>query len=209
MLYGEFCMLDYIKEYINNNFKSIVLIFSCLIIGLVIGIITFNFMTSGTKTEIIQTLNNTLSSTKSENFEGINVIKNGMISNGILVLILYFSSITLIAPGLVCMTNIFKGFSIGIYIPTLFYVFGFGNGIIALLLLVIIPNLIYIPAFIYLSINSVSFHYELIEAKENGGGIKITIKEMYKLILGFSVIALSVIIEQLLSLGVIHMYIKM
>ena len=166
-------------------------------------------MPGGTKTEIIQTLNNTLSSTKSENFEGINVIKNGMISNGILVLILYFSSITLIAPGLVCMTNIFKGFSIGLYIPTLFYVFGFGNGIIALLLLVIIPNLIYIPAFIYLSINSVSFHYELIEAKENGGGIKITIKEMYKLILGFSVIALSVIIEQLLSLGVIHMYIKM
>ena len=45
-------------------------------------------MPSGTKTEIIQTLNNTLSSTKSENFEGINVIKNGMISNGILVLIL-------------------------------------------------------------------------------------------------------------------------
>jgi uncharacterized membrane protein SpoIIM required for sporulation len=132
-----------------------------------------------------------------------------MISNGILVLILYFSSITLIAPGLVCMTNIFKGFSIGLYIPTLFCVFGFGNGIIALFLLVIIPNLIYIPAFIYLSINSVSFHYELIEAKGNGGSIKITIKEMYKLILGFSVIALSVIIEQLLSLGVIHMYIKM
>ena len=75
MLYGEFCMLDYIKEYINNNFKSIVLIFSCLIIGLVVGIITFNFMPGGTKTEIIQTLNNTLSSTKSENFEGINVIK--------------------------------------------------------------------------------------------------------------------------------------
>ena len=197
-------MLDYIKEYINNNFKSIVLIFSCLIIGLVVGIITFNFMPGGTKTEIIQTLNNTLSSTKSENFEGINVIKNG-----ILVLILYFSSITLIAPGLVCMTNIFKGFSIGLYIPTLFCVFGFGNGIIALFLLVIIPNLIYIPAFIYLSINSVSFHYELIEAKGNGGSIKITIKEMYKLILGFSVIALSVIIEQLLSLGVIHMYIKM
>lgn len=85
MLYGEFCMLDYIKEYNNNNFKSIVLIFSCLIIGLVVGIITFNFMPGGTKTEIIQTLNNTLSSTKSENFEGINVIKNGMISNGILV----------------------------------------------------------------------------------------------------------------------------
>ena len=41
------------------------------------------------------------------------------------------------------------------------------------------------------------------------GEVVQAIKEMYKLILGFSVIALSVIIEQLLSLGVIHMYIKM
>lgn len=200
-------MLDYIKEYVNDNFKSIVLIFSCIIIGLVVGILTFNLMPNSTKTEIIQTLNNTLSSTKSENFEGINVIKNGMISNGILVLILYFSSITLIAPGLVCITNIFKGFAVGLYIPTLFYIFGFGNGIVALFLLVIIPNLIYIPAFIYLSINSISFHYKLIGEEESK--IKITVKEIYKLILGFSVIALSVIVEQLLSLGIIHIYMNM
>ncbi len=200
-------MLDYIKEYVNDNFKSIILIFSCIIIGLVVGILTFNLMPNSTKTEIIQTLNNTLSSTKSENFEGINVIKNGMISNGILVLILYFSSITLIAPGLVCITNIFKGFAVGLYIPTLFYIFGFGNGIVALFLLVIIPNLIYIPAFIYLSINSISFHYKLIGEEESK--IKITVKEIYKLILGFSVIALSVIVEQLLSLGIIHIYMNM
>lgn len=200
-------MLDYIKEYVNDNFKSIILIFSCIIIGLVVGILTFNLMPNSTKTEIIQTLNNTLSSTKSENFEGINVIKNGMISNGILVLILYFSSITLIAPGLVCITNIFKGFAVGLYIPTLFYIFGFGNGIVALFLLVIIPNLIYIPAFIYLSINSISFHYKLIGEEESK--IKITVKEIYKLILGFSVIALSVIVEQLLSLGIIRIYMNM
>ena len=197
-------MLNYIKEYINDNFKSIVFIFSCIIIGIVVGIFTFNLIPNATKTEIIQTLSNTLSSTKSENFEGINVIKNGIISNCILVLILYFSSITLIAPGLVCIINVFKGFAVGLYIPTLFYIFGFGNGIVALFLLVLIPNLIYIPAFIYLSINSISFHYKLIGVEESK--IKITIKEIYKLILGFSVIVLSVIVEQLLSLGIIHIY---
>lgn len=209
MLYGEFIMLEYIKKYIKNNFKSIIILLMCIIFGLVVGIFVYNFMPFNTKNEIVKTLNDTLNCTKQENFEGINVIKNGMVSNAILIFILYFLSITLIAPVLICILNIFKGFAIGLYIPTLFQVFGFGNGTIVLLLLVIIPNIIYIPAFIYLSINSLSFHYSLIELANGGNKLKLTIKEMYKLILGFSVICLSVIIEQLLSVGVIKIYMKM
>lgn len=202
-------MLEYIKKYIKNNFKSIIILLMCIIFGLVVGIFVYNFMPFNTKNEIVKTLNDTLNCTKQENFEGINVIKNGMVSNAILIFILYFLSITLIAPVLICILNIFKGFAIGLYIPTLFQVFGFGNGTIVLLLLVIIPNIIYIPAFIYLSINSLSFHYSLIELANGGNKLKLTIKEMYKLILGFSVICLSVIIEQLLSVGVIKIYMKM
>lgn len=206
MLYGEFIMLEYIKEYVKDNFKSIMVLLSCIIVGLVVGILVFSFMNDGTKSELINTLNETLNYTKNENFQGINVIKNGMMSNFILIIILYFSAITFIAPGLVCTINAFKGFAIGLYIPTLFQVFGFGNGILALLLLVIIPNIVYIPAFIYLSISSLNFHNEIIMITGSGSKIGLTLKEIYKLILGFSVISLSVIIEQLLSVVVIHMY---
>lgn len=202
-------MLGYVKDYIRDNFKSIIVLLSCIIIGLVSGIIVFQFMPDGTKNELIQTLNKTLSYTKQENFQGINVIKNGMMSNFILIFILYFSAVTLISHGLVCITNIFKGFAIGLYIPTLFQIFGLGNGILALFLLVIIPNIIYVPAFIYLSINSLNFHYKLIELKNKGSKLGLTITEIYKLILGFSVISLSIIIEQLLSVFVINIYIKM
>lgn len=202
-------MLEYVKEYIKDNFKSIMVLLSCIIIGLVVGIVVFLFMPDGTKNELIQTLNKTLNYTKQEDFQGINVIKNGMTSNFILIFILYFSAITLIAPGFVCIINMFKGFAIGLYIPTLFQVFGFGNGIIVLFLLVIIPNIVYLPAFIYLSINSLSFHYQLIELKNGGSKLGLTIKEIYKVILGFSVISLSVILEQLLSAVVINIYRKM
>lgn len=202
-------MLEYIKEYVKDNFKSIIVLLSCIIIGIVVGIFVFCFMNDGTKNELIKTLNETLSYSKNENFQGINVIKNGMISNFILVIILYFAAITLIAPGLVCIINAFKGFAIGLYIPTLFQVFGFGNGILVLLLLVIIPNIVYIPAFIYLSINSLNFHSHITMLTGSGNKIRVIIKEIYKLILGFSIISLSVIMEQLLSLGVIHIYINM
>ena len=104
--------------------------------------------------------------------------------------------------------NFVKGLAIGLYIPTIFYVFGFGNGILVLLLLVVIPNLVYLPAYIYLSINSLKFHYELFEIKEEGK-IGLTLREILKIVLGFSVIILSVILEQLLSYGVIKIYINM
>lgn len=202
-------MLEYIKEYVKDNFKSIIVLLSCIIIGIVVGIFVFCFMNDGTKNELIKTLNETLSYTKNENFQGINVIKNGMISNFILVIILYFAAITLIAPGLVCIINAFKGFAIGLYIPTLFQVFGFGNGILVLLLLVIIPNIVYIPAFIYLSINSLNFHSHITMLTGSGNKIGVIIKEIYKLILGFSIISLSVIVEQFLSIAVIHIYMNM
>lgn len=201
-------MLDYLREYVKENFKIITVLFLCVVIGLVVGIIVYKFIPSESKIEIINTLKNTLEYTKQEDFAGINVIKNGVISNSILVAIIYFSSITLIAPFVVYIMNFVKGFAIGLYIPTIFCVFGFGNGILVLLLLVVIPNLVYLPAFIYLSINSLKFHYELFEIKEEGK-IGLTLREIFKIVLGFSVIILSVILEQLLSYGVIKIYINM
>lgn len=208
MLYGEFFMLDYLREYVKENIKIISVLFLCVIIGLVVGFFVYKIIPSNSNIELISTLKNTLEYTKQEDFAGINVIKNGVISNSILVTIIYFSSITLIAPFFVCIMSFVKGFAIGLYIPTIFYVFGFGNGILVLLLLVIIPNLVYLPAYIYLSINSLKFHYELFEIKEEGK-IGLTLREILKIVLGFSVIILSVILEQLLSYGVIKIYISM
>lgn len=200
-------MLDYIKKYIEDNLKNIFLLFSIIIIGIIFGIIFYQFVPSGTKEQLINTLRITLNSCKQEDFESVNVIKNGIISNCILIVLVYASALTLIAPTCICMINALKAFSIGLYIPTLFQVFGFGNGILALLFLVIIPNIIYIPAFIYLSANSINFHFSLIGSNENR--FKLIFSESFKLILASSIIVLSVIIEQLLSLGVIRIYINM
>ncbi len=200
-------MLKYFKDYISENIKSIMVFLSCIVIGIVIGIFVYQFIPEGTKNELTNTLRGTLEYSKQENFEGINIIKNGMISNLILILVIYLCAITFIAPTAICITNIFKGFAIGLYIPTLFKVFGFGNGIISLILLVILPNLIYLPSFIYLSINSLKIHYKLINKdNEKNSMISIFFKEGYKFILGFSIIALSVILEQLFSIVVINMY---
>lgn len=195
-----------IKEYIEDNLKIIMILFFCIIVGLVIGILIYQFLDSGVKNELTKSIKSTLDISKQNGFESINVIKNGMIANIIMVLFIYFTSITLISVPLICSINIAKGFAIGMYIPTVFQVFGIGHGILITILLVILPNLIYFPSFIYLCINSLDINRAAISSDYNGSKLSFVIKHIYRFILGFSVMFLSVILEQFLSLAAIAIY---
>lgn len=196
-------MKEKIIGYIGENIKSIIIILGCIIIGIIVGIFLYQVISSGIKNDLVQTMKNTLELTKGENFEGINIIKNGMISNLILVAVIYAMSLTLISPYLISMLSFFKGLAIGMYIPTFFNIFGVSKGILAVLLLTIIPNLIYIPSYIYLSVNSIKFHFSLLT---NESKMIIFTKEFFKVILGFSIMFLGVILEQLTSYWVILLY---
>lgn len=197
-------MKEYLKVYVEENYKIIKIIGMCFLIGLVVGVIFFGFVNDGIKNEFIGSLKNTLDLSKNNNFESINIIKNGIVANFILLFIIYFCSITLIAPILICMVTFFKSFSIGIYIPIIFNVFGASKGIIVTLLLVVLPNLLYIPAFIFSSTNAIKFHYSLFENKESGILFNL-IRELMYIFIAFSIIILSVVVEQLVSLNVINM----
>ena len=192
-----------IMEYIEQNFKNIVVVSGSIILGIIVGSILYQVISSGIQNDLVRTMKNTLELTKSENFEGINIIKNGMISNLILVAVIYLMSLTLISPYLISMLSFFKGLSIGMYIPTLFNIFGISKGLLAMLLLIIIPNLVYIPSYIYLSVNSIRFHYSLLG---NESKMIVFTKEFFKVVLGFSVMFLGVILEQVTSYWVILLY---
>ena len=199
-------MKKYFKEYISQNFKVLTILFICLIIGIVMGVAIYHILDDGVKTELVNTMKSTLDLTKQESFQGINIIKNGMISNIILTLIIYLISLTLISPYLISILSITKGFAIGIYIPMLFQIFNFGNGIIAMILLIIIPNLVYIPSYVYMCTNSINFNYNLINGENK---MSLIIKEIIKIVVGFSIMFLGVILEQFTSLGVISLYKKL
>ena len=82
-------MKKYLRNYIEENFKILSIIFFCIIIGLVVGIIFYNVINPTLKEEIIKSMRQTLELTKQENFTGINVIRNGMVANAVLVMIIY------------------------------------------------------------------------------------------------------------------------
>ncbi|MDO4282864.1 MAG: stage II sporulation protein M [Clostridia bacterium] len=198
-------MKEYLEKYIKENYKILKITCICFIIGLVVGMILYLFVSDGIKNEFTMTLKNTLELSKSSNFENINIIKNGVISNAILLFMIYFCSITLAAPVLISMITFFKSFSIGIYIPIIFNIFGISNGLLVLLLLLIIPNILYIPAFIFSVTNAIKFHYLLFEESETSMIFK-CLKEFIFVLISFSMMILSIVVEQLLTTSVIGIY---
>lgn len=199
-------MKEKILEYVNANRKSISILVICMFTGFVISILIYQFLDAENKSEIASSITSILNLSKEENFEGINVINNGIVSNGVLIFCIYVTCITLVCPLLVSLFNFFKGFTIGIYVLTLLEIFGFKNGMLTILLMVILPNIIYIPAYLYISTNSINVSYDM----QNGGNkynvLYILVKEFYHLIISFSLVFLSLIVEQLLSGVMINIY---
>lgn len=205
LLYGDFFMKKYLKEYIYSNFNNIFTIFLFIIIGLVVGIVVFHTSNETVKTDIINNAINTLDIAKNKNFEGINITINSICMNLFVIFTIYFASITLIPKLLINMISLLKGISLGLYIPVLFSIFGISNGILSLVLLIIIPNLIYITSYIFLSNNAILFHDKII--KENFK-ISFICIEAIKIVIVFSLMLVAVMLEQIAAVVIIGNYLK-
>ncbi len=207
MLYGDI-MKEKIFEYINEYQKIIKVILICIILGILTGNIIFGLLNDGLKNEFVSGFKNTLELVKNSGFQDVNMIKNGIISNAILIFIIYFCSITLLAPVLIGSIAFFKSCAIGLYFPIIFSIFGFSKGILVTLLLLILPNLIYLPSFIFLNVNAIHFHYELFE-NDDRARIMIVLKEIVKIGIAFSFVILSVVLEQILTNIVLNIYLNL
>ncbi len=196
-------MKNYVRGYILENYKMLIMFVIFLIIGIVAGIVGYQMLDITTKTELINSIKSTLEISKEQNFEGFNIIKNGMISNILLMIVIYFTAVTLICPYLLGILNVSKGFAIGIYIPTLLSLFGVKNGALAIILMVILPNLMYIPSFIYSCVNSCNISREIISSNKK---ISIFVSEVIRAAIAFSIIFVGIIIEQMTSTYIISLY---
>ena len=200
-------MKRYLLRYIEENRRGIIIFLGLLLIGLFIGIVSYNFMPQTNKQELINSIKTVLDMSKQPDFNGIDILKIGLQSNLILISIIILSSLTFIAPVILCLIYILKGFALGVYVDILFSIFGFGNGLLTILLLIIIPNILYLPSMLYIGINALNFHYDISD-KSNNSYLAPIVKQCYELCIAMAIIILSMIIEQSLSYVVFSIYAK-
>lgn len=188
-------MSNSIQKYIRENISTILKILFIYFIGVAVGIIIFIF--TDIKKEYVDIVSGVFEGVKSEDFEGINIIANGIKNNIVYIGILYFSLITIIAPLIICFFVFLKAIVTGIYLCTLYSVFGVFNGILVSLISVIIPNIFSLIGYIIICTNVINL-FKLIFQGEKVD-IKQVLKHLYFLLISISLISFSIVLEQLMT----------
>lgn len=188
-------MSNSIQKYIRENISTILKILFIYFIGVAVGIIIFIF--TDIKKEYVDIVSGVFEGVKSEDFEGINIIANGIKNNIVYIGILYFSLITIIAPLIICFFVFLKAIVTGIYICTLYSVFGIFNGILVSIVSVIIPNIFSLIGYIIICTNVINL-FKLISQGEKVD-IKQVLKHLYFLLISISLISFSIVLEQLMT----------
>jgi hypothetical protein len=202
------CLKDYILKLLKENKKSIKVFIFCILLGLATGFISFNFLSMDNKQELVNSVKVTLDICKNENFEKVSILQNGLNSSFITVILFLIVSTTIVAPIVFCCIYFLKGFAIGIYISVIYSIFGFWNGTLSNFLINIIPNLIFIPVYIYIGIKTIDFHYYICGTNTLREKLKRLIYLGYSYIICMPFFFLSIVIEQIVFPIVLNIYLK-
>lgn len=191
-----------IKKYIRENLSTISKILFLYLLGILIGIVLFMF--TDIKHEYVNIVTEIFNTTTQNNFEGINIISNGIRNNIIYIIALYFSLVTIIAPLIICFLVMIKAIITGIYICSILYIFGFFKGIAACFLSTILPIIFSLIGYVIICNNIISIFNSVSQGEKID--IRQIISHIYYLIISISLISFSIVIEQLMTGVIIKMY---
>lgn len=188
-----------VNEYLYQNKKIVIGIFVCLVIGSTAGLAIYFFSDDVITNKLINQMQETIKLSDNGEYIKTEIIYNGIRNNIIYILMLFVFSIMLYGSLLIYILYILKGVAIGIYISTLFGVFGFWWGILVIMLLVILVNIVYLPAIIFIGVTMINYNLNVMEYRNECGKVMSFSKVIFNASFGILVIFSSVIIEQLLS----------
>lgn len=154
--------LNRVKDIVLPNKRINYFIFSVVIIGIITGSIFFTFISNNDKTEVINLINNFLTTIKDSTFDSGLALKNSLITNLILVVFIWIFGMSIIG----LLFNVFiiyiKAFLLGFSVASLIGSLGI-KGIVMAFIYVFPSQIINIIAIMVLGIYSAIFSIHLIK----------------------------------------------
>ena len=156
-----------IYNHIINNKREYLTVTILFFIGLIISIIIFNNSNEETLDEISTYLNNLFNNIKNyENIDLLKILKEAIIYNFTITLLLWFGASTIIGIPIVYGTIILKGFSIGYTISSILIVFGQWNGLLISISFLLLHNIIFVPTMFAISVSGVKLYKSIMKNKQ-------------------------------------------
>lgn len=164
---GKSKIIKIILNHIKNNKKDYLIASLLFLIGLIIGIMFINNVNENSFTQISEYIKNLVNNMKSiENIDYMNLLKDSILSNLILIIIIWIASSTIIGIPIVYGNLIFRGFVLGYTISSILTSLGIGNGIIFVLSSLLLHNIIFIPVILAASVSGMKLYKSITKNRE-------------------------------------------
>ena len=199
----------WLREYIQANKRDLIIVISFIILGIIIGVGLYIFSSTEVKQLAVNTVKEVFEISKDDSYIKTNIILNGIKENLILILILGILSVTLFGKWVTYIIVTLKGVSISFYTILLFNIFGPWWGILTSILLVVLVNIIYLPAFIFLVVMFLDINFNVFKAKIKGTNLPLLYRGLVGIIVSCIIMFSSIIVEQISSSIVLNIYTKL
>ena len=202
-------ILQTIKEHVANNKKEYVIVSILFVIGIFLGVFFINNVGQEPKTLITEYLNQFIEKLKTtEDLNLIELLKTSIGQNIMLAIGLWFFGTTIIGIPAVFGIVAYRGFCLGYTIAACISIMGISKGIIFVLILLLLQNLLVIPAILALAVSGIKLYKSIMrdKTKEN---VKIEMLRhtMFSLIM-LMVLIVSSVIEIFVSTNILKLCIK-
>lgn len=201
--------LQTIKEHVINNKKEYIIVTILFVIGIFLGVFFINNAGQEAKTQITDYLNQFIE--KMKNTETLNytdLLKTSMGQNIILTIGLWFFGTTIIGIPIVFGLVAYRGFCLGYTISACISIMGISKGLIFALILLLLQNLLLIPAILALAVSGMKLYKSIMKdkTKEN---VKIEmVRHTIFSVIMLMVLILSSVIEIFGSTNILKVFIK-
>ena len=202
-------ILQTIKEHVANNKKEYVIVSILFVIGIFLGVFFINNVGQEPKTLITEYLNQFIEKLKStEDLNLIELLKTSIGQNIMLAISLWFFGTTIIGIPVVFGIVAYRGFCLGYTIAACISIMGISKGIIFVLMLLLLQNLLVIPAILALAVSGIKLYKSIMKDKtKENVKIEMLRHTVFSLIM-LLVLIVSSVIEIFISTNILKMFIK-
>ena len=157
---------ELVLNHIYENIRSYIIVILIFLIGIIAGVIFINNTNETQSAEIQSYIQNFISSLKQDyHIDKMELIKNSLGDNIILIVSMWFIGSTVIGIPIVLGIVLFRGFCIGYTVASIIGVLGVQKGVLFLFTTVFLQNVIFIPVIICMAVSCIKLYKSIMKDK--------------------------------------------
>lgn len=166
--------ISVLKNYVKSNIREYLITLLIFLVGIFLGVMFINNSNETQTEEIKGYIENYIQINKDNNINNQVILKPNIKENIMLAILLWFAGTTIIGIPIALGIILFRGFCLGYTIAASISTIGIWKGISFVFSLLLLQNIIFIPAILTLGVSSIKLYKSIIKDKRKEN-IKISI----------------------------------